>query len=66
VARSTRDLLDTLHIIAGAGAAFNRWPTHGLTPPRCTGGWCSRSGRSCRVWARVDQGPHQRAANGLL
>ena len=36
LARSTRDLLNTLDEITERGAASNRWPTPGLTPPRRT------------------------------
>jgi DNA invertase Pin-like site-specific DNA recombinase len=38
LARSTRDLLNTLAAITGKEAGFRRSATHGRTPPRRTGG----------------------------
>ena len=38
LARSTRDLLNTLAAITGKKAGFVPWATHGPTPPHHTGG----------------------------
>ena len=61
LARSTRDLLNTLDTIAKAGAGFRSLgDTWADTTTRARAAYAYRAWRACRVRARVDPRPHRR------